>query len=86
MCFRIADQNKVDVPEVLLGEIELDTETHQKWEVLSPGKKRMLCHHVMSAKTEKTQIKRVGEALEALIDFDADLRLWRSVRKISRKA
>ncbi|MEO0508439.1 MAG: YdeI/OmpD-associated family protein [Verrucomicrobiota bacterium] len=81
MCFRVADQNKVDIPEILEAAINEDRDTKRLWSDLSPGKQRMLCQHVKSAKSETTQAKRLGEALEILIDFNADIKIWRDLRK-----
>lgn len=81
MCFRIADQKKVEIPEILEAAINEDSEAKCLWKKLSPGKKRMLCQHVKSAKTENTRNKRVLEALEILIDFKADIKSWRHLRR-----
>lgn len=81
MRFCIADQDHVDVPNALHKAVYADSKMQQKWEVLTPGKQRMLAQHVFSAKTEPTTHKRVKEAMEALADFGADLRAWRRGRK-----
>jgi hypothetical protein len=78
MRFRIADQNKVDVPDALRLAIKRDPQSTKAWEALTPGKKRMLAQHVASAKTASTVDKRIAEALEALVSFGADLRAWRN--------
>lgn len=75
--FRVADQNHVEVPPNLQQAIEAEANGLKAWDMLTPGKKRMLAQHVLSAKTPKTQAKRVAEALEALIHHRADLRAWR---------
>ncbi|MBV6633596.1 MAG: YdeI/OmpD-associated family protein [Alphaproteobacteria bacterium] len=81
MRFRIADQDRVDVPPALQNALAADADLTEKWEALTPGKKRMLCQHVLSAKTEKTTAKRVAEASEALRDFKADLKAWRNAKR-----
>ncbi|MEM6332847.1 MAG: YdeI/OmpD-associated family protein [Planctomycetota bacterium] len=78
--FRIADQNRVEVPQALQSAIDKDTQASEAWTALTPGKKRMLAQHVLSAKTPKTRAKRVVESLDALIHFRADLRAWRKAR------
>jgi hypothetical protein len=80
MRFRIADQNKVDLPDALRLAIERDRQSKRYWETLTPGKKRMLAQHVKTAKTSVTLEKRVAEAIEALLLFGADLRAWRQKR------
>jgi len=75
--FRVADQTHVEVPTALQRAIEANRQASDAWNALTPGKKRMLAQHVMSAKTSKTQSKRIREALEALIEHQADLRAWR---------
>ncbi|MEM6506371.1 MAG: YdeI/OmpD-associated family protein [Planctomycetota bacterium] len=75
--FRVADQNHVEVPAALQRAIKADSKAASAWAALTPGKKRMLAQHVVSAKTGKTQAKRLAETLEALIDYGADLRAWR---------
>jgi hypothetical protein len=77
MRFRIADQDHVDVPALLLSALERDSAVMQAWRALTPGKQRMAAQHVLSAKTEPTARKRVAEACEAVRDFGGDLRAWR---------
>jgi hypothetical protein len=79
--FRIADQNKVDVPDALRLAIERDKQSAKSWEALTPGKKRMLAQHVATAKTPGTLERRVTEAIEALVLFGGDMRDWRAVRR-----
>ncbi|MEM9837927.1 MAG: YdeI/OmpD-associated family protein [Pseudomonadota bacterium] len=81
MRFRIADQDHVDVPAGLSAALRNDRNAAAMWEALTPGKKRMLSQHVLSAKTEPTQAKRIGEALDALLNHGADLRALRYARK-----
>ncbi|MEM1107599.1 MAG: YdeI/OmpD-associated family protein [Planctomycetota bacterium] len=78
--FRIADQDRVEVPQALQQAIDEDQQAAEAWAALTPGKKRMLAQHVISAKTPKTQAKRVAESLQALIHHQADLRAWRRHR------
>ncbi|MEM9310045.1 MAG: YdeI/OmpD-associated family protein [Pseudomonadota bacterium] len=82
MRFKIADQDHVDVPEALSRAIELDTDARVAWGKITPGKKRMLAQHVLSAKTDKTRSKRVNEATDALVNFGADLRAWRKAQQV----
>ncbi|MEM6794143.1 MAG: YdeI/OmpD-associated family protein [Acidobacteriota bacterium] len=79
--FGIADQDRVEVPQALQPAIDDDRPAAEAWAALTPGKKRMLAQHVFSAKTPKTQAKRVAEALEALVHHRADLRAWRRHRR-----
>ncbi|MEM6903375.1 MAG: YdeI/OmpD-associated family protein [Pseudomonadota bacterium] len=80
MRFRIADQDRVNVPPLLEVAIKADTDLQSNWQALTPGKQRMLCQHVLSAKTEPTEAKRVREAIAALALFAGDLRAWRKAR------
>lgn len=77
MRFRIADQDHVESPLELERAIKRTPGAEEKWEVLTPGKKRMLAQHVFSAKTPPTKIRRVDEAIEALLKYGADVRAWR---------
>jgi hypothetical protein len=81
MRFRIADQNKVDVPDALRRAVNHDQKTAKLWEALTPGKKRMLAQHVATAKTPGTLDKRIAEVLEALALFGGDMRARRSTRR-----
>lgn len=83
MRFKIADQDHVDVPEQLLATIRRSETSVEAWDGITPGKKRMLAQHVSSAKTEPTRQKRIAEAIDALIDFNADLRAWRKEKRQS---
>jgi hypothetical protein len=80
MRFRIADQNKVDVPDALRLAVERDGQSARAWEALTPGKKRMLAQHIATAKTSGTVERRVAEAIEALVLFGGDMRNWRRAR------
>lgn len=77
MRFRIADQNHVDIPELLSAALDEDAAAKDAWENLTPGKQRMVAQHIFSAKTEKTRSKRTTEAVEAVLNFGGDLRAWR---------
>lgn len=79
--FRIADQNHVDVPPELRRAIDADERSADAWDELTPGRRRMLAQHVLSAKTAPTRSRRVGEALDALRSFGGDLRAWRKARR-----
>lgn len=81
MRFRIADQDHVDVPHALKEALERDEAARSHWDGLTPGKKRMVAQHVVSAKTERTRNKRVDEALAAIREFGGDLRAWRNAWK-----
>ncbi len=81
MRFCIADQDHVDVPDALSAALDINEDARKVWAALTPGKKRMLAQHVVSAKTDKTRDKRVAEALEIVVDFDGNLRAWRDSRR-----
>ncbi|MEM8649894.1 MAG: YdeI/OmpD-associated family protein [Pseudomonadota bacterium] len=66
MRFRIDDQDHVDIPRSLQGALDDDEATNANWESLTAGKKRMFTFHVASAKTERTEARRVAEAMEAI--------------------
>lgn len=84
MRFAIADQDHVDMPPALVSALREDARAQEAFDALTPGKQRMLAQHVVSAKTDPTRAKRVGEALEALMAHGADLRAWRQARKAAR--
>lgn len=67
MRFRVDDQNHVDVPEPLKLAIDSDPELMELWRNLTAGKKRMFAVHVLSAKTPKTEQKRISEATAAIL-------------------
>ena len=81
MRFKIADQDHVDVPEALLDALDRDDKTKSAWDCITPGKRRMLAQHVFSAKTDKTRSQRVHEAIDALLNYGADLRAWRAGKR-----
>ena len=81
MRFRIADQEHVDVPEVLQEALDLDADAASAWDGLTPGRKRMAAQHVLSAKSHPTRQRRLEEALDAVIRFKGDLNAWRRARK-----
>lgn len=81
MRFRIADQDHVDVPDALQRALEGDPRALAAWDSMTPGRKRMAAQHVLSAKSEPTRQRRVGEALDAVIRFNGDLNARRRTAK-----
>ena len=73
MRFRVADQDHVDIPDVLQSALERDPEAMAAWDNLTPGRKRMAAQHVLSAKTDLTRRRRVEEAVDAITRFKGDL-------------
>ena len=65
--FRVADQDAVDVPEMLRLALEKNPYAMETWEKLSPGKRRGLAHRVASAKRTPTQTRRVADVIEMLV-------------------
>ncbi|MEL6688126.1 MAG: YdeI/OmpD-associated family protein [Pseudomonadota bacterium] len=74
MRFKVADQNAVDVPDRLAERLEQNPRIKSLWERLPPGKKRGMSHHVGTAKTDKTREKRVDDVLEAVTDYNGNMR------------
>jgi len=81
MRFRIANQDHVEMPPALESAIHATGEAKIKWRALTAGKKRVLAQHVATAKTSPTKARRVDEAVEALMTYNADLRAWRKANK-----
>lgn len=79
--FAIADQTHVDVPPNLELTVKSVQEFQTEWDKLTPGKKRMLATYVMTAKTPRTEQKRIDEAMEALMSNGGDIRAWRSQKR-----
>lgn len=67
MRFRIDDQEHVEMPQALQAALDADRDASEAWDKLTPGKKRMFAQHVISAKTEPTQARRVAEAMAAIL-------------------
>jgi len=65
--FRVADQDAVDVPEMLRLALEENQYAMDTWENLSAGKRRGLAYRVASAKRAPTQTRRVSEVIEMLV-------------------
>lgn len=63
MRFNIDDQDYVDVPLELEHELAADTDLIEKWNRLTPGKKRFYCHQISSAKQQITRQKRLQNVL-----------------------
>ncbi|MEO0320651.1 MAG: YdeI/OmpD-associated family protein [Pseudomonadota bacterium] len=81
--FKVADQDHVDVPKILEKALAEAKKSQSAWGALTPGKKRMLAQHVASAKTDPTAVRRTNEAIDALLNFGADLRAWRQAKEKS---
>lgn len=64
--FAIADQDAVNVPDVLSEALAANEALASLWSALTPGRQRGLAYRVASAKTATTQAKRVIEVAEFL--------------------
>lgn len=81
MRFRIADQDHVDVPVELSAALDCEPGARDLWMALTPGRRRMLVQHVLSAKTHTTRQRRMNEALAAIRSFGGDINIWRKAAK-----
>jgi hypothetical protein len=64
--FRVEDPDSVNVPEALADALAANASAEATWTELSAGKRRGFAHLVSSAKTARTQQKRLEEVLLAL--------------------
>lgn len=64
--FKIADQDAVSVPPALNAALANNDELRNLWEAATAGKKRGLAYRVSTAKTAKTQSKRIDEVVGIL--------------------
>ena len=65
--FRIADQDAVNVPEELQAALDADLKALEKWNALTPGKRRGFAFRVASAKRADTKRRRVEEILNQIL-------------------
>lgn len=72
--FRLEPPDGVDVPALLARALEQDKRASERWEALTAGKRRALAHHVGSAKTGATAVKRVAQAVAWLTTGETDIR------------
>jgi len=73
--FRVEPPDEVDVPPLLARALQQDERASERWAALTPGKRRALGHHVGSAKTEATAVKRTAQAVTWLATGETEL--WR---------
>ena len=66
VCFRIADQNAVEMPSALERALAADRALARLWDRLTPGRQRGLAYRVAAAKTETTRAKRIAEVAAIL--------------------
>jgi hypothetical protein len=66
VAFDIADQNAVDIPEVLARELENNKEFSAHWDQQSAGKQRGFAYRITTAKSPETQTKRISEVLDIM--------------------
>ncbi len=64
--FKVADQDAVSVPPALKAALTSSGELRKLWEAATAGKRRGLAYRVSTAKTEKTQAKRIDEVFGIL--------------------
>ncbi|WP_164847364.1 YdeI/OmpD-associated family protein [Sphingobium algorifonticola] len=72
--FRVEPQDEVDMPPLLAQALEGNRAAAERWAMLTPGKQRAICHHVLSAKTGATVARRIAQAVLWLETQETDLR------------
>lgn len=60
------EPDALDVPGCFALVLEQDDEARARWETFPVGRRRSLLHHISSAKTESTQIKRSWDLAEKI--------------------
>ena len=64
--FEIDDQDRVTIPDELQRALNADDVALERWEALTPGKKRGMAYRIESAKKEETKQRRILDILEEL--------------------
>jgi len=64
--FAIADQDAVDIPEVLQIALTDNEDFAERWAALTPGKQRGYAYRIGTAKRPETQEKRIIELMDEL--------------------
>lgn len=60
------DPDRVDVPPELAAALAADDEARERFEGMTPGKRRSLCHHVATAKRPETRTSRAADLARKL--------------------
>ncbi len=63
------DPNHVDLPDELTAALDADDKARDRFEAMTPGKRRSLCYHVTSAKRSETRVKRAAELAHKLSSY-----------------
>ena len=63
------DPNRVDLPDELAAALADDDRARNRFEQMTPGKRRSLCYHVTSAKRDETRAKRANELAHKLSSY-----------------
>ena len=69
--FRVADQNKVEVPGDLLSELRRRPKVWDAWQSMTAGRRRGLSIRVSSAKRPETRERRILEVVDQVVDGPA---------------
>ena len=78
--FRVEPQDEAETPPVLTAALAGNEAAAARWATLTPGKRRALGHHVASAKTGATVVRRVAQAMLWLEREEVDLRQLAKMR------
>jgi uncharacterized protein YdeI (YjbR/CyaY-like superfamily) len=62
-----AQARKVAIPEELTAAMEADADLKQKFQSLSPGKRKDYCEHIGGAKREETRMSRLEKAVPLIL-------------------
>lgn len=74
MRFGIADQDAVDMPDLLARALAAEPRARSAWDALTPGYQRGMAHRVNAAKTDPTRARRVAEIIAELLAPEGDSR------------
>ena len=66
LCFRIADQDAIDIPDELARALREDETAREVWDALTPGKRRGYANLVSKPKRQATRERKAAEVREVL--------------------
>jgi Bacteriocin-protection, YdeI or OmpD-Associated/Domain of unknown function (DUF1905) len=67
MRFMIDDQDRVEIPEILAKALALDKDLMERWQRLTPGRRRGLTHAIHAARSQTARQKRLLQLIETVM-------------------
>jgi Bacteriocin-protection, YdeI or OmpD-Associated/Domain of unknown function (DUF1905) len=68
MRFMVDDQDRVEIPDILAKALARDEDLMQRWQSLTPGRRRGLTHAIHAARSQTAREKRLQQLIKIIME------------------